>query len=87
VIVFCCRIRLLLLWLPPPRRLGAARIIERRLVIVLGSDHGDCEGFLTFLRRRAKRYSSGLLVTCVIHILCWLCDTRLRVWRVMPISA
>jgi hypothetical protein len=24
-------------WLPPPRRLGAARIVERRLVIVRGS--------------------------------------------------
>ena len=45
---------------PPPRRLGAARIIEWRLVIVSGSDRGDCEGFLTFLRWRAKRYSSKL---------------------------
>ena len=27
-----------------------ARIIERRLVIVFGSDRGDCEGFLTFPR-------------------------------------
>ena len=34
----------------------------------------------------AKRYSSGLLVTCVILILCWLCGTLLRVWRVMLIS-
>ena len=33
-----------------PRRLGAARIVERRLVIVSGSDRGDCEGFLTFPR-------------------------------------
>ena len=32
----------------PPRWLGAARIVERRLVIVSGSDRGDCEGFLTF---------------------------------------
>ena len=35
---------------------------------------------------RAKRYSSELLVACVILILCWLCGTLLRVWRVMPIS-
>ena len=40
------------------RRLGAARIIERRVVIVSSSNHGDCEGFLTFPRWRAKRYSS-----------------------------
>ena len=31
-------------WLPPPRWLGAVRIVERRLVIVFGSDRGDCEG-------------------------------------------
>ena len=31
--------------------LGAARIVKRRLVIISGSDHGDCEGFLTFPRR------------------------------------
>jgi hypothetical protein len=73
-------------WLPPPRRLGAARIIERRLVIVFGSDRGDCEGFLTFPRWRAKRYSNGLLVACVIFILCWLCGTLLRVWHVMPLT-
>ena len=53
----------------PPRWLGAARIIEWRLVIVFGSDHGDCEGFLTFTWQRAKRYSSELLVACVILIL------------------
>jgi hypothetical protein len=35
-------------WLPPPRRLGAARIIERRKVLVFSSDRGDREGFLTF---------------------------------------
>jgi hypothetical protein len=71
--------------LPPPRRLGAARIIERRKVLVSGSDCGDCEGFLSFPRRRAKRYSSELLVACVIPILCWLCDTRLRldVWYLL----
>jgi hypothetical protein len=66
----------------PPRQLGATRIIKRRKVLVSGSDHGDCEGFLTFLWWRAKRYSSGLLVTCVILILCWLCGTYwgLGVW-------
>jgi hypothetical protein len=68
------------------RRLGTARIVEWRKVIVSGSDRGDCEGFLTFPRRRAKRYSSGLLVACMILILCWLCGTLLRVWCVMPIS-
>ena len=41
-------------WLPPPRRLGAARIVERRVVIVSGSDRGDCEGFLTFLDGEPK---------------------------------
>jgi hypothetical protein len=25
-------------------------------------------------------------MACVILILCWLCGTRLLVWRVMPIS-
>ena len=74
-------------WLPPPRRLGAARIVEQRVVIVSGSDRGDYEGFFTFPQRRAKRYSSGLLMACVILILRWLCGTLLRVWRVMPISA
>jgi hypothetical protein len=74
-------------WLPPPGWLGVARIVERRKVIVSGSDRGDCEGFLTFPRWRAKKYSSGLLVACVILILCWLCSTRLRVRRVMPISS
>jgi hypothetical protein len=57
--------------LPPSRWLGAERIVERRLVIVFGSYRGDCEGFLTFPWWRAKRYSSGLLVACVIFILCW----------------
>jgi hypothetical protein len=61
--------------------------LERRKVIVSGSDHDDREGFLTFSRWRAERYSSGLLVACVILILCWLCGTLLRVWHVMPISA
>jgi hypothetical protein len=63
-----------------------ARIIARRLVFVSGSDHSDCEGFLTFPWWRAKIYSNGLLVACVILILCWLCGTLFRVWRVMPIS-
>jgi hypothetical protein len=75
VIVFRCRIRLLLLVVAATRWLGAARIVERRLVIVSGSDRGDCEGFLTFPWWRAKRYYSGLLVACVILILCWLCGT------------
>jgi hypothetical protein len=66
---------------------GAARMVKRRKVLVYGSDRGDCEGFLTFPRRRAKRYSSELLVACVILNLCWLCSTLLRVWRVMPIRA
>ena len=47
-------------WLPPARRLGASRIIEQRLVIVSGSDHGDYEGFLTFSGREPK----GTLVNC-----------------------
>jgi hypothetical protein len=51
-------------WLLTPRWLGAARIVERRKVIVSGSNRGDCEEFLTFTRRRAKRYSSGLLIVC-----------------------
>jgi hypothetical protein len=33
---------------PIPRRLGFARIVERRKVLVSSSDHGDCEGFFTF---------------------------------------
>ena len=65
---------------------GAVRIIERRKVLVFGSDRGDYEGFLTFSQRRAKRYSSGLLMAFVILILCWLCGTLVRVWRVMLIS-
>jgi hypothetical protein len=39
-------------------------------VLVFGSNCGDCEEFLTFSQWRAKRYSSGLLVACVILILC-----------------
>ena len=38
-------------------------------MVVSGSDRGDCEGFLTFPRRRAKGYSSKLLVA--------LCDPHL----------
>ena len=45
---------------PPPRWLGAARIVERRVVIVSGFDHGDCEGFLTFPGGESK----GTLVDC-----------------------
>jgi len=48
VIVFCCGIRLLLLEFLTPRWLGAARIVKWRLVVVSGTDRGDCEGFLTF---------------------------------------
>ena len=55
-------------WLPPPRQLGAATIIEQRLVIVSGFDRGDCEGFLTFLGWRQK----GTLVDCS-----WLMDPHL----------
>ena len=87
MIVFRYGFRLLLLVFAALRPLGAVRIIERRRVIVSGSDRGDCEGFLTFSRLRAKRYSSGLLMACVIPILYWLCGTRLWVRRVMPISA
>ena len=47
-------------WLPPPRTLGASRIIERMLVIVSGSDRGDCEGFLTFPGGEPK----GTIVNC-----------------------
>jgi hypothetical protein len=42
-------------WLPPSRRLGIARIVNRRKVIVSDSDRGDCEGFLTFPRWRTKK--------------------------------
>jgi hypothetical protein len=72
MIVFRYGIHLFLLVVAPPRWLGAARIIEWRKVIVSGSDHGDCEGFLTFPRWGGKRYSSELLVAYVILILCWL---------------
>ena len=50
-------------WLPPPRQLGAARIVERRLVIVSGSDRGDCEGSCAFPGRAPKGNSSGLLMS------------------------
>ena len=43
-------------------------------------------GSWPFLRWRAKRYSSGLLIVYVILILRWSCGTLLRVWRMMPIS-
>ena len=49
--------------LSPPRRLGAARIIEWRLVIVSGSDRGDCLGSCAFPGGEPKGNSSGLLVS------------------------
>ena len=64
MIVFRSGFWLFLFVVAPPRRLGAARIVEWRKVFVFGSDRGDCEGFLTFRWRRAKMYSSGLLVAC-----------------------
>ena len=50
-------------WLLPPRRLGAARIVERRVVIISGSDHGDCEGSCAFPSGEPKGNSSGLLMS------------------------
>jgi hypothetical protein len=41
--------------LPPPRWLVAAKIVERRKVLVSDSDRGDCEGFLTFLRVESQK--------------------------------
>ena len=38
-------------------------IVERRLVIVSGSDRGDCEGSCAFLDGEPKDNSSGLLVS------------------------
>jgi hypothetical protein len=35
-------------------------------MLVSSSDHSDCEGFLTIPWWRAKRYSSGMRVACVI---------------------
>jgi hypothetical protein len=69
-------------WLLPPRRLGAARIVERRKVLVSGSDHGDCEGFLTFPRWRAKKYSSVLHIVCgsLSCVGCATPDCELGVW-------
>ena len=61
--VFRCGIRLLLLVVAATRRLGAARIVERRLVIVSGSDCGDCEGSCAFPGGALKGNSSGLLVS------------------------
>jgi hypothetical protein len=43
------------------RRFGATRIVERRLVIVSGFNHGDYEGFLTFFRGELK----DTLVDCL----------------------
>ena len=50
-------------WLPPPRWLGAARIVERRLVIVFGSDRGYWEGYCAFPDGAPKDNSSGLLIS------------------------
>jgi hypothetical protein len=50
--------------LPTPRRHGDWWIIERRKVIVSGSDHCDCEGFLCLPRQSAKGNSSGSRVAC-----------------------
>jgi hypothetical protein len=41
-------------WLPPPRQLGAMRIVERRKVLISGSDHGDCEGSWPFSGEEPK---------------------------------
>ena len=67
--VFHNGICLLLLVVVPPRWLGAARIIERRKVLVSSSDHGDCEGFLSLPRGRSRMAS---LVDCS-----WLVDPHL----------
>ena len=85
--VFRYEIHLLLLVVAATYMAWSSEDRRAEVVIVSSFDHGDCEGFLTFPRRSAKRYSSGLLVACVILILCWLCGTLLRVWRVRPISA
>ena len=53
----CVSLLLLLLVFATPRRLGAARIVERRVVFVSGSDRGDCEGFLS-LPRESSRMAS-----------------------------
>jgi hypothetical protein len=49
--------------LPPPRWLGVAVGDWHKLELIRGHPDPDCEGFLTFLRWRAKRYSSGSLVS------------------------
>jgi hypothetical protein len=56
-------------WLPPPRRLGVARIIERRKVLVSSSNHSDCEGFLTFPQAESQMV--------LYWIACGLCDPHL----------
>jgi hypothetical protein len=48
-------------------------------VIVSDSNRGDCDEFLTFPRRRAKRYSSRLLVA--------LCDPHLMLAVRHPIES
>ena len=69
MIVFRCGFLLLLLMFATPRRLGAARIVEPRVVFVSGSDHGDCEGFLSLPHGRSRKTS---LVDCS-----WLVDPHL----------
>jgi hypothetical protein len=69
VFVFRCGIRLLLWWLPPPRHLDPVRIVEQRLVIVSGSDRGDCEVFLRLPHGRSQKSS---LMDCA-----WLVDPHL----------
>jgi hypothetical protein len=60
VFVFRYGIRLLLLVVAPSKWLGAARIVEQRKVLVYGSDHGDCEGFLPFPGEEPK----GTILDC-----------------------
>ena len=69
MIVFRCGFLLLLLVFATPGQLGAARIVERRVVFISGSDHGDCEGFLSLPHGRSRKAS---LVDCL-----WLVDPHL----------
>ena len=55
-------------WLLPPRRLGAARIVEWRKVIVSGSDRGDCEEFLTFPGGEPKGTLVDARGLCDLHL-------------------
>ena len=69
MIVFRYGFRLLLLVFAALRPLGAVRIIERRMVIVFGSDRGDCEWFLCLPHGRSRK---ATLVDCS-----WLVDPHL----------